>query len=283
MKLPLHLILALLAFPLGKGLSISAQTVPQATPAAASGSSAPLPTDQENARKAKELLQQAVQALGGDAYLNIRDMQQEGRTYSFHHGRSTSDGILFWRFTEAPDKERIEVTKQRDITYVYGGEKGYEITYKGAHPVESKDLTEYLRRRHFSLDRALRIWLNDPGVALFYDGNAVAENRPALRVSLINANNEGITLYLDPDTHLPIKKTFAWRDPEDKQRNVEEETYDNYRNVQGIMTPYTTTRYYNGDMANQRFLNAIAYNQGLNPAMFDANSGYVPNKQPPKR
>ncbi len=36
-------------------------------------------------------------------------------------------------------------------------------------------------------------------------------------------------------------------------------------------------------MSNQRFLNSAAYNQGLDPAMFDPNSGYNPNKQPGKK
>ena len=59
--------------------------------------------------------------------------------------------------------DRIELTKQRDVIYVYQGDKGYEITYKGALPQDRKDLAEYLRRRHFSLDWVLRKWLSEPG------------------------------------------------------------------------------------------------------------------------
>ena len=46
-----------------------------------------IPVDQENARKAKTLLDQMIEALGGNAYLNIEDVSQEGRTYGFHLGR----------------------------------------------------------------------------------------------------------------------------------------------------------------------------------------------------
>src|SRR6266851_3820776 len=237
-----------------------------------------LSTDQENAHRARTLLDQAIQTLGGQAYLGVRDMQQSGRAYSFFHGRPTSNGVLFWRFTQFPDKERIEITKERDIAQIYNGDKAYEVTYKGAHPMEQKDVTDYLRRRKFSLDIILRTWVNDPSVALLYEGNAIAAEHPALQVTLINSENESVTLYFDTDSHLPIKKTFSWRDPVDKQRNLEEEIYDNYRLVQGVMTPYGFTRYYNGDMASQRFVNAVSYNQGLDPAMFDPNSGYNPNK-----
>jgi hypothetical protein len=260
----------------------SAQSSSQTTSAA----SPPLPADRgndlENSRKARALIDQAIQALGGQAYLNLRDMQQEGRTYSFYHGRPTSNGVLFWRFTEYPDKERIEVTKQRDVAYLYTGDKGYELTYKGPHPVEKNELEDYLRRRRFSLDTVLRAWTNDPSVAFFYDGNALAGNLPAQRITLINAKNEAVSLFFDIETHLPIKKSYVWRDPVDKERNLEEEIYDNYRQVQGVMVPWGFTRYFNGDMQSQRFASGVHINQGLNPAMFDPNSGYDPNKVPGK-
>ena len=71
-------------------------------------------------------------------------MQQQGRAYSFYHGRPTSNGVLFWRFVEYPDKERIEVTQERDVAYIYTGDKGYELTFKGPHAMEKKDLDDYL-------------------------------------------------------------------------------------------------------------------------------------------
>jgi hypothetical protein len=258
-----------------KGTQVSAQS---AAPSSAAPKGPSIPVDQANARQARALLDQAIQALGGQAYLSIHDMQFQGRTYSFYHGRPTSNGVLFWRFVEYPDKERIEVTPQRDVAVVYVGEKAYEITYKGPHALEKKDLDDYLRRRRLSIETVLRTWTNDPSVAFFYDGNALADNLPAQQITLINSKNEAVSLYFDPDTHLPMKKTYKWRDPVDKDRNVEEEIYADYKPVQGIMTPYSFTRYYNGDMQNQRFVSAVHYNSGFDEAMFDPNSSYDPNK-----
>jgi hypothetical protein len=240
------------------------------------------PLAQENSGRAKALLEQAIQALGGAAYLNVEEVSQQGRTYSFHHGETTSAGTLFWRFVKFPDKERIEVTKQRDVAYVYNGDQGYEITYKGTAPVDGKTLNEYLRRREHSLEWVLRRWLHEAGVALFYDGAAVAADKPADQVSILNSKNDSVTLYLDSTTHLPIKKTFTWRDPTDKLRNAEEEVYDAYRLTQGVMTPYSITRFYNGDMSNQRFLNTVTYNQGVADSMFAVHSTYDPSTLPKK-
>jgi hypothetical protein len=231
----------------------------------------PVPVDQANVKKARALIDQAIQALGGNAYLNIQDISTEGRSYSFHHGRPTSVGVLFWRFFRFPDRDRIELTKKRDVSYVYNGTKGYEITYKGVRAMEPKDLSDYLRRRHYALDAVLRKWINDPKVALFYEGSAVAADKPAEQVTILNAQNEGITLFFDNATHLPLKKTFSWRDPTDKERNVEEEIYDNYRLVQGVMTPYRVTGFYNGDMSSQRFLSNVTYNQGISDSLFDTS------------
>jgi hypothetical protein len=117
---------------------------------------------------------------------------------------------------------------------------------------------------------------------LFYDGQAVAEQKPAQQVTIMNANNEAVILYLDDSTHLPVKKSFSWRDPTDKQRNVEDEVYDGYRSVQGVMTPFDVTRYFNGEMSNQRFLNSVKYNQGLNDSLFAVSITYG-SDTPPKR
>jgi hypothetical protein len=252
------------------------------TPAPATSAQS-VPVDQENVHKAKALLDQMIQALGGNTYLNIEDVSQEGRTYSFHLGLPDSVGVLFWRFYKFPDKDRIEVTKKRDIVYVYRGDKGFEITYKGTRSDDPKSVSDYLRRREYSLDWVIRKWLTQPGIALFYEGHTVAAQKETEQVTIMNSSNQSVTLYIDMSTHLPVKKTYSWRDVTDKQRNIEDEVFDNYRPVQGVMTPFSVTRFYNGDMANQRFLNSVTYNKGLSDSMFAADVDYDPFKGAPKK
>lgn len=242
-------------------------------PAAVSADTGPpseaVPSDQQNAQKARAIIERGIQALGGQAYLDIRDVEQEGRAYSFHHGTPNSLGMLFWHFRKYPDQDRYELTKKRDVIELYVGDKGYEVTFRGVRNLDSKELEPILRRRRFALDIILRQWLNEPGIALFYEGQTVAAQKQADQVTIMNSKNEAVTLYFDSLSHLPVKKTFAWRDPTDKQRNVEEEVFDNYRPVQNIMTPFDTTRFYNGDMAAQAFLNSVTYNQGIAAYLFD--------------
>jgi len=250
--------------------------------------------DSDNARKARTTLDQAIQALGGQAYLTYENRGEEGRYYPLYHGRTNSLGIPYNYYVKYPDKDRFEVIHLRNIFLLYGqvgnvkvkdksdivlihnGSKGYETTYKGTASQDPLELEAYLRRRQHALDRVTRKWINDPAVALFYDGGSVVEGKAAEQVTLLNSENDSVTLYIDTYTHLPVKTSFSWRDPTDKQKNVEEEVYDNYRLVQGIMTPHSITRYFNGETSQQRFVNVAKYNLPLPDTMFQADVTYDP-------
>jgi hypothetical protein len=246
--------------------------------AAAGAQTALAPTDppqDESAKKAHALLAQAIQALGGEAYLNYQDLQVQGRAYIFYHGQAEGGGTPFWSFWKAPDKERVELTKQRDVIYIHSGDKGYEITYKGTSAEEEKELKDYLQQREFSLVNIFRHWIHQPDVAFFYEGSTFAENKPVEQVSLLNSKSQGVTLLLDSETHLPVRKSYTLRDPETHDRNEEAEVYANYHMVQGIQTPFDLTRLHNGEMSRQRFIQRASYNNNLPDSLFDARITYT--------
>jgi hypothetical protein len=267
----------------------------------AAGGNPATPVEDEGSRKARSLIEHTIQALGGQAYLTSTERSEEGRFYSFFHGQSNSAGIVFGSYTKFPDKDRLEVLHMRsyhilwwtvgnvpakdksDIVVIHNGDKGYEVTFKGTAAEDPLATTAYLRRRKHSLDWVLRRWIHEPGAAFFYDGTAIAAGKQAQQVTITTAQNDSVTLFLDQDTHLPIKTSYSWRDPTDKLRNVEEVVYDGYKPVQGIMTPHSITRYLNGDMSHQRFLTTVNYNQDIPESLFEATITYDPRKWQPKR
>ena len=220
-------------------------------------------------QKAKQVLDDMIRALGGDAYLTLRDMKVEGRSYAFYHGRPSGMGVVYWRFWEWPDKDRVELTKQRDVIDLFLGDKGYEVTYKGTATLDPKQLVDYLRRRDHSLEWVIRKWLAAPGSMILYEGTAIVEQNLADKVTILTASNDSVTLAVDPRTHLPVRKTYSYRDPLDRQFDEEAEIFSNYKVVQGINVPYSTVRMDNGEMSNQRFVNSVSFNNGLDPAMFE--------------
>jgi hypothetical protein len=251
--------------------------------------------DSDNARKAHALLDQAVQALGGEAYLAYKNRVEEGRYYPLYHGRTNTPGVDYNYYVQYPDKDRFELLGTKDVhvipgaidiggirskkvivVVIHNGQDGFETTYKGTAAQDKQELANYLRRRPHSLEWVFRKWMTDPSVALFYEGVTNIDAKIADKVSLLNSQNDSVTLYLDQNTHLPLRSSYSWRDATDKQRNVEEEIYDNYKPVEGIMTPHSITRKFNGDMSQQRFITTVRYNLNLPESMFEAKVTYDP-------
>jgi hypothetical protein len=265
------------------GSLLWAQESPVTAPPAASElpkSTTSGPAD-PGALKARKLIDQMIAALGGDAWLNYKTLTTEGRSYVFFHGKPASAGIQFWRFNQYPDKERRELTKQRDVVYIYNGSKGYEKTYKGVSADEQKSVDEYIRRNRHSLEVVIRQWLNAPGTVLFYDGQSIADQQMVDVVSILNKDNDEVTIGIDIYTHLPINRRYSWRDA-DKYRIDDETIYGNYRKVQGIQTPYTITNKRDGEISGQSFLSRAAYNEDYPPDYFDATATYDRQHYNPK-
>jgi hypothetical protein len=225
-------------------------------------------TKDPSVQKACQILTDMIRALGGDAYLNVRDMKSEGRAYGFYHGKPSGQGNEFWRFWEFPDKERVELTKQRDVIELFVGDKGYETTYKGTTTQDPKELQDYLRRRDHSLEWVIRNWLAASDTMILYNGTAMVEQKLTDEVTILNSTNDSVTLSIDPRSHLPVRKTYSYRDPLDRQLDDESEVFSNYRLVQGIQTPMSLVRNRNGEMTSQRFITSATYNNGFPATMF---------------
>jgi hypothetical protein len=236
-------------------------------------------------KKAKQVLDGMIRALGGEAYLNVRTMSSEGRSYSFWKGQPSGMGVVFWRFREWPDKDRIELTKQRDVIELYVGDQGYEITYKGTATQDPKAVADYVRRREHSLETVVRKWLAAPGTVILYSGTAIVEQNMADEITVLNAANDSVTISVDARTHLPVRSTFSYRDPLDRQMDENAEIFSNYRLVQGVNTPFSTVGMRNGDIRSQRFITNVTYNTDLAPTLFEVKGiTYNPEKpaSPPK-
>ena len=95
-------------------------------------------------------------------------------------------------------------------------------------------MDDYLRHRDHSIETIVKTWLNDPRTILVYDGQRLAGSRLADQVTVISAENETVTIQMDVDTHLPMRRTFEWRDPVYKDMNTDAEEYDDYHLIDRI-------------------------------------------------
>ena len=227
------------------------------------------PDVKANSEKARAALNAMVQALGGDAWLDLKDSTLIGRTSGFYQGKPTGDITDFWDMRKYPDEERVELTKKHDWIVIYNGRSGWEVTYQGKKELPKTEVDDALRRRDHSIEVAVRVWLKDPRTVLIFDGQTMVERHLADQVTLLSADNDNITIQMDAQDHLPLRRSFEWRDPLYKDKNVDADEYDDYHPINNIPTPFTVTRFHNGDMTNQRFLYKGNYNTGLADSLFD--------------
>src|SRR5580658_10324340 len=115
--------------------------------------------DSDNARKARAVLDQTIEAMGGQPYLTYENRMEEGRYYPLYHGRTESTGIPYRYYVEYPDRDRFEVLRLKDVhiipgaidiggvksnktdlVLIHNGDRGYEVTYKGTAAQEKLDL-----------------------------------------------------------------------------------------------------------------------------------------------
>lgn len=275
--MPLRLTLAALALLLPSTLHAQARDLQDASP--------PLPHGQTQEQRGKELLDQMVAALGGPAWLNRQNATESGRTAAFFRGAPTgatidfSEQRQFRNATQPPlerigfltDKSMILPGKKIDVVQIWTADNGYEITYKGKNSLPKEQVEDYLRRRNHSIEAVVFSWLKAPGVIVIAEGTSMVARHMADKLTVLSDNNDALTIELDVTTHLPLARTFEWRNQQFQDHDEDREEYDDYHTFNGLPTPLTLTRYRNGDMVNQRFLTKVEYNVPLPPDTFNAD------------
>ena len=246
-------------------------------------SAAPSSSNTNPEQRGRQLLDQMVAALGGDAWLNRVDKSELGHTASFFRGAPNGIVIDFTAAQRFPtanlheaerigfitDKSIILPGKKIDVVQVWTDNEGYEVTYKGRTTLPLDQVEDYFRRRDHSIENIIRIWLKIPGVMVVSEGSTMVERRLADQVTILTPNNDAVTLRIDANTHLPLRRTFQWRNAQFKDLDEDAEEYDDYHTIQGLPTAFTISRYHNGDLTRQIFFTKVQYNQNLSSDLFD--------------
>ncbi|GAA3747546.1 hypothetical protein GCM10022270_01750 [Terriglobus aquaticus] len=219
----------------------------------------------------RRVLQQMKAALGDQKRMQRQDYRMEGRTSTFFKNNPTgsTEFVLYHHpLAGSGFEDRVELTKKRDIVQIWTPTEGYELTYKGRKDLPKEDRDAYFRRQQYNLDALVTTWVNDPNALVVYSGRNLVSRREADTVTIINAQNESVTIDIEAETHLPIRRTFKVRNPKYKDFDEDSEEYSDWHSESGTPVPYATTRYMNGDMVSQRFVTKIQF-EPVDPALFD--------------
>ncbi len=223
---------------------------------------------EQSAAKAKAMLQQAITALGGQAYLGVRDATCSGRFAQFGHSGDLTGYISFHDLWKLPDKNRTEFGKKETIVDVHNGNQGWTMDKGGVSDAPAASIEDFQEQLKTDIDNLLRSRLNEEGMIFRYAGTDIADLKKVEWVELVDRDRRTFRLALDSSTHLPIRAVVTTRNPTTRERNEEITYFSNYYPVQGIQTPMQVTRDRNGLKVYQVFYAECHYNTGLGDDLF---------------
>jgi hypothetical protein len=223
---------------------------------------------EQSAAKAKQLIQQAVSALGGSAYLGVKDVTCTGRVGQFGHNGDLNGFGKFVDYSKLPDKDRNENLPKRNIVEVYNGDKGWVLDRGGVSEAAGDSLQKFHEDMKDDIDNFLRNRWKEPDTILRYLGPDVVDLHEADWIEFVDADNRSIRVAFERSTHLPIRKIVVTRDPGTRLRSEETEYYSNYHPLDGVTTPFQIARDKNGHKVYQVFFDECHYNTTLDDAMF---------------
>ena len=227
---------------------------------------------EQSAAKAKEILNQAINALGGPAYLNVHDVTCIGRISQFGHSGELNGFGHFIDYAMPPLKDRTENLPKRNIISVYNGDKGWELDRGGVSEATITDLATYQEDIKKDIDNILRHRIHEPGMIFRYGGLDVVDYQESDWVELVDSDNRTFRIAIARTTHLPVRKVVDTRNANTRMRIEEVEFYSNYQPVNGIQTPFQITRERNSIKVYQVFFDKYEYNTNLSDSLFTKES-----------
>jgi len=225
----------------------------------------------ESAAKARAILDQAIEALGGPMYLRLTDSDCTAKYAGFE--RSGEIGGLgdVHVMRQLPDKNRTEYDRRGDIVTVYAGDKGWTLDRSGVEELPASEITAYQEQLKNDANYILRYRLNEPGLVLRYGGSEVVDLKQVDWVEVGDKEGRNVRIAVDRSSHFPVRFVVTTRDSEGA-RGETATVYSNYRPVNGIQMAFQVSRFRNGQQISQVFYNACKYNTGLADDLFTRTS-----------
>jgi hypothetical protein len=222
-------------------------------------------------QRGKRVVDECLQALGGDRYLNMQNRVETGRAYSFYRDKLTGLSIatIYTRYDSGvtdtahnlAQHERDNYDKKQDYGTLFTDKDAWDVTYRGARPLPDERFQRYKETTLHDVFYILRVRLQEAGWIMESKGADVIENRPVEIVDLIDAGNLSTTVYFDQITKLPLRQVFFRRDPVTKDKNEEVTHFTKFRDAgNGVQWPFAIERDRNGEKIYEIFSNSVEVN-----------------------
>ena len=225
--------------------------------------------------RGQRVVNEALQAVGGKAYLAMEDRVESGRAYSFYRQQLQGLSIakIYTRYVApAAGKpcvlERQSFGKDESAGVLFNREGAWEFNFHGARQLEPKRADNWRDGTVRNIFYILRQRLDEPAMDFYSRGSDLYENLPVEIVDITDADGLTVTVYFSASSKLPVRQVFKRRNPEYKDFDTEETLFARYRGVGGVMWPLSIRRQRNGDKIYEINSESVEINRNLRDDIF---------------
>jgi len=215
--------------------------------------------------RSNQTIDQMLQALGGQTFLDIDDIHTSGRFFAFTRGE-LSGSDLFSDYIKFPDMERTEFggPKNKSIK-INSGKEGMKVEGKKDPEQQTPgEVEEFQKDFKTSFEYVLRFVLSNRQTTIQNLATEIIDFKRTDVVELRDPAKNRIRFYIDRGTHLPVKMQVRRND----DAKLREEQYANWHKFQGVMTPLFVSRYTDGVKTMEIRAENVTYDSGLADTLF---------------
>jgi hypothetical protein len=222
---------------------------------------------EQNVAKARQTLGQLIDALGGPAFLEVRERECDGRRAQFGHNGELTGFIDFKDYWRYPDKHRIDYSKKRNVIDIFNGDQGWTMDRGGVSEEPPGAVSDFQALVKHSVDNLLRTRLKDPTLNVRYAGVGIVDMRQVDWVEILEGQRT-LRLAIDRSSHLLLRSVVSSIDEEMQARTEETTIYTNYQRKDGVMVALQISRERDGKRFFQAFYETCTFNPHLAEDMF---------------
>ena len=213
--------------------------------------------------KAKQILQDLVNALGGAAYLEIKESDCEGRLARFGHNGELTGYTNFKVYWQYPDKNRTDYSKKGVIINLYNGDRGWTLDRGGVTELPAPEVADFQEQAKRDINNLLRLRLKEPGMTIRFGGTDIVDLKTVDWVEMVDSEQRNFRLAVDRSSHLLVRSIVTIQDETRQDRSVVTNIYTNFQLMEGAYTPLQITSDRDGHRINQVFFTFCKYNPGF--------------------
>jgi hypothetical protein len=230
--------------------------------------------------RGRQIVDEAIAAMGGPAFLNMRDRVESGRGYSFYRERLSglSRATIYTRYLTRPEpppegyigqRERQAFGKKEDVYIVFNEMGGHEITFRGAKPLPPDSMERWQESLLHNILHTLRARVGEPGLVFEFVRTDIHDNAAVNVVDVVDAGGRVTTVFFEQLSKLPVRQSWFRRDPRSRRRIEEITVYAKFRDVGGgVQWPFVVRRERAGEKIFEMFADDVKVNQGLTDELF---------------